>query len=32
LCRVQAWPVHEPGWKREILRSEWHALDDEQAW
>ncbi len=20
--RVQAWPVHEPGWKREILRTE----------
>jgi hypothetical protein len=32
LCRVQAWPVHEPDWKREILRSEWHALDDDQAW
>ncbi len=24
-CRVQAWPVHEPQWKREILRSEWLA-------
>jgi hypothetical protein len=22
LERVRAWPVHEPGWKREILRSE----------
>ncbi len=22
-CRVQAWPVHEPNWKREILRTEW---------
>lgn len=21
--RVQAWPVHEPDWKREILRTEW---------
>ncbi|REK15753.1 MAG: ImmA/IrrE family metallo-endopeptidase [Planctomycetota bacterium] len=21
--RVQAWPVHEPEWKREILRTEW---------
>jgi hypothetical protein len=26
-CRVQAWPVHEPHWKREILRTEWHADD-----
>jgi hypothetical protein len=23
-CRVQAWPIHEPDWKREILRSEWN--------
>ncbi len=23
--RVQAWPIHEPGWKREILRTEWLA-------
>jgi predicted transcriptional regulator len=30
LCCVQAWPVHEPEWKREILRTEWHALDDDQ--
>ena len=22
LARVRAWPIHEPGWKREILRSE----------
>ena len=22
LERVRAWPVHEPGWKREILRSD----------
>jgi hypothetical protein len=21
-CTIQAWPVHEPGWKREILRTE----------
>ena len=28
LCRVQAWPIHEPQWKREILRTEWR-LDDE---
>lgn len=21
-CRIQAWPVHEEGWKREILRTE----------
>jgi hypothetical protein len=27
LCRVQAWPVHEPQWKREILRTEWQADD-----
>jgi hypothetical protein len=25
--RVQAWPVHEPDWKREILRAEWLADD-----
>ncbi len=23
-CRVQAWPIHEADWKREILRSEWN--------
>jgi len=28
LCRVQAWPVHEPDWKREILRTEWQADAD----
>jgi hypothetical protein len=28
LCRVQAWPVHEPDWKREILRTEFHGGDD----
>lgn len=28
-CRVQAWPIHEPEWKREILRTEWFA--DEAA-
>lgn len=27
-CRVQAWPVHEPHWKREILRTEWRADDE----
>jgi IrrE N-terminal-like domain len=27
--RVQAWPVHEPDWKREILRAEWLAGDGE---
>ena len=27
-CRVQAWPVHEPHWKREILRTLWHAEDE----
>jgi hypothetical protein len=29
LCRVQAWPIHEPDWKREILRTEWFAESDE---
>ncbi len=29
LCRVQAWPVHEPDWQREILRTEWFAEGDE---
>jgi hypothetical protein len=28
LCRVQAWPIHEPQWKREILRAEWQADED----
>jgi hypothetical protein len=28
VCRVHAWPVHEPDWKREIVRTEW-LLDDE---
>lgn len=23
--RVQAWAIHEPGWRREILRTEWLA-------
>jgi IrrE N-terminal-like domain len=27
--RVQSWPVHEPDWKREILRTEWLAEDGE---
>lgn len=27
-CRAQAWPVHEPDWKREIVRSEWHLGED----
>jgi hypothetical protein len=27
-CRVQAWPVHEPPWKREIVRAEWFAEDE----
>jgi hypothetical protein len=30
-CRVQAWAVHEPDWKREILRTEYHAGDDGDA-
>jgi Zn-dependent peptidase ImmA (M78 family) len=28
-CHVQAWPIHEPEWKREILRTEWLAESDE---
>jgi hypothetical protein len=28
LCCVQAWPVHEADWKREILRTLWHADDE----
>ena len=31
LCRVQAWPVHEPGWKREILRTERQADFDDPS-
>ncbi len=31
LCRVQAWPVHEPDRKREILRTQWHADEDCEA-
>jgi hypothetical protein len=26
--RVQAWPVHEPDWKREILRAEWLGAEE----
>jgi Zn-dependent peptidase ImmA (M78 family) len=29
-CLVRAWPVHEPNWKREILRTEWHGDDQWQ--
>ena len=29
VCRAQAWPIHEPDWKREILRTEWFAPDDD---
>jgi hypothetical protein len=25
--RVRCWPIHEPGWQREILRSEWSGDD-----
>lgn len=25
--RIQCWPVHEPGWKREIMRVEIHAWE-----
>jgi hypothetical protein len=28
--RVQAWPVHEPEWKREILRTEWEPFEVDQ--
>jgi hypothetical protein len=28
LCAVRAWPVHEPDWKREIIRTAWHAGED----
>ncbi|MEX2111843.1 MAG: ImmA/IrrE family metallo-endopeptidase [Pirellulales bacterium] len=28
LCRVQAWPIHEPDWQREILRTEWIGESD----
>jgi hypothetical protein len=27
-CRVQAWPVHEAHWKREILRTLWYADEE----
>ncbi len=27
LFAVRAWPVHEPDWKREIVRTAWHAAD-----
>jgi hypothetical protein len=30
LCRVQAWPIHEPDWKREILRTEWFTEGNEE--
>ena len=26
-CAVQAWPIHEPLWRREILRTEWQNID-----
>jgi hypothetical protein len=26
--RVQAWPINEPEWKREILRTEWEPFED----
>ncbi len=25
--RVRCWPIHEPGWQREIMRSEWSGDD-----
>jgi Zn-dependent peptidase ImmA (M78 family) len=28
--RVAGWPVHEPGWKREILRTAWSEGADEE--
>lgn len=30
--RVRAWPIHEPAWKREILRTEWNASDGCDEW
>ncbi len=32
-CRVRVWPIHEPQWKREIMRTEWpgEAVDAEDA-
>jgi hypothetical protein len=30
-CRVQAWAIHEPDWKREILRTEYHAGEEGDA-
>jgi IrrE N-terminal-like domain len=27
LFTVRAWPVHEPDWKREIVRTAWHSDD-----
>jgi hypothetical protein len=26
--RVQGWPVYEPGWRREILRTTWPETGD----
>lgn len=31
-CRAQAWPVHEPDWKREIVRAEWFADEGVDEW
>jgi hypothetical protein len=25
---ARAWPVHEPNWKREIMRTEWLGAED----
>jgi hypothetical protein len=34
-CRIQVWPVHEEGWKREIIRTEvqegWDEVADQTA-
>jgi hypothetical protein len=30
-CRVQVWPVHEPEWKREIIRTHWNLDEDWQG-
>lgn len=29
-CRVQVWPIHEPDWKREILRTWWHTAEQDE--
>jgi hypothetical protein len=26
--RIDCWPIHEPGWQREILRTSFHPKDE----